>query len=384
MFHFRRFFPILLCLFLIVSTPVSAQDSKADKTKETKVTVPLVTDIENESAGDFLDIRLDDLQKQAFDAYNKADYKMAAEYYLTLLKYNIRDSVSIYNLACCYGLMGNANLAAKYLERAVKAGFIDMGQITQDPDFDKVKGKPAFDDVLKNLETVMAEKEKEMGTVIQVDSQAFFQCRVHLPANYDPNKAYPLIVGLHGLGSNTERFITLWKKFGNPDFIYATPQAPYAFAGGSEIGYSWMTRGPEADKIEDKSTQMSEDYIEKVVVNLHKKFKVGDTYLMGFSQGAGFTYQAGIKHYELFKGIICFGGWLNTEWIGEDAIIKAKGLRVFIAHGTNDRVVNFEAGTKARDYLKSNGYNVTFYQFDGGHEVPADALKAVEKWMQEK
>jgi len=368
---FIRFIPIIFLISLIISQ--SAYSAETKDVDSINIYDPI--------AGDFLDVNLEELSKSAFDAYNAADYEKAAKYYLALLKYDIGDSASIYNLACCYGLLGDEKLAAKYLERAVKSGFEDIGHIKQDPDFDKVRGKTEFDNVVNGLESIIAEKEKELGKTVFIDAPALFKCYVHLPENYDPEKKYPLVVGLHGYGSNPERFITLWKRFGNPDFIYATPQAPYPFGTGSELGYSWNTGGPEEEKIGDRSTEMAEEYITRVVMDLHKRYKVSDTYLMGFSQGCGFAYQAGIKHYELFKGLICFGGWLDPEWIGEDVINEAKGLRVFIAHGRNDRMVEFKAGTDARDYLKDHGYDVTFYEFDGAHQVPEDACRAMIEWM---
>jgi phospholipase/carboxylesterase len=377
-----RALPYVLCLLVVISIIALAETPKNDKSKAKMDSVQPVSTIYDESAGDFLDTNLDDLQKAAFDAYNKSEYEKAAEGYLAYLKYDIRDSASIYNLACCYGLLGNDKLAADYLARAVRAGFTDFGHIKVDPDFDKVRDKDSFKEVLKDIDTMLADEKKETGDVVLVESPSLLKCRVHLPENYDPKKSYPLVVGLHGFGSNPEQFIRIWRKFGLVDFILATPQGPYPVAQGSEIGYSWLTNDAESEKTAQKSMEISEDYVKNVVINLHKKYKVSDTYLLGFSQGAGLSYQAGIRNYELFKGIICFGGNLNTKWLGEEAFEKAKGLKVFIAHGTNDRVIGIDNAIKANDYLKSHGFDVTFYKFEGGHQVPEDATREVELWMQ--
>jgi predicted esterase len=293
------------------------------------------------------------------------------------------DGGSIYNLACCYGILGEAELAALYIERAYNAGFEDIGHMSWDPDFENVRGEDVFDDKLKTLFESAEEAEARLGDVLYFDSPVYFECRVYLPDNYDPNKTYTLVVGLHGFGSNHDRFITLWEKFADRELIYASPQAPYPFLVGNGIGYSWANWIPGHRWMSERATLMTENYIAHVVKNLQHKYKVSDTYLMGFSQGCAFTYQAGIKNHELFKGLICFGGWLDVDWIGEAAIEAAKDLRIFIVHGTEDRMVEFAAGEESRDHLEGLGYDVTFYEFDGAHTVPEEALQAAEAWMNE-
>jgi phospholipase/carboxylesterase len=194
---------------------------------------------------------------------------------------------------------------------------------------------------------------------------------------------YPLVVGLHGYGSNPDRFITLWERFAGHDFIYAVPRAPYPFLVGKWIGYSWAKGIPGHRLMSERATTMTERYIAGVVKNLCNQYSVSDVYLLGFSQGCAFTYQAGIKNHELFDGLICFGGWLDTDWISEEAISAANSLRIFIAHGTEDRMVEYESGIKARDCLEEHGYDVTFHEFDGAHSVPEEALQAAETWMKE-
>ena len=90
------------------------------------------------SAGDFLTDDLTKYVRQAQDYYREGKYKDAARYYLYVLKHNAGDFTSIYNLACCYALLDRGDLAGKYLELAVKAGFTDISFINSDPDFNQV------------------------------------------------------------------------------------------------------------------------------------------------------------------------------------------------------------------------------------------------------
>ncbi|MBN2207714.1 MAG: hypothetical protein JW759_00225 [Candidatus Coatesbacteria bacterium] len=335
-------------------------------------------------AGDFLDVDLKELEKQAREAYQAEKFEEAAALYLKLLSRNVPDGGSIYNLACCYGRLGRAELAAKHLERAYKAGFTDVGWMKNDPDFETVRENEQFKATIASLEEKAKEKEQGKGEAIYISASAEFRCRLKFPEGYDAEKTYPLLVGLHGYGSDPESFVGLWERFDNAQFIYAVPQAPYPYLRGNEQGYSWSAPLPDEDPASEQSKLQSEEYVANVVKYLKKQYKVGDTYLLGFSQGCGLAYTTGIKNHELFRGLICFGGWLSEDWLVKRAGIdlkKMNDLRIFIAHGSKDTMVKPEEGLKAKDILEKNGYKVAFYGFDGPHTVPKEALLEAQKWM---
>lgn len=344
------------------------------------------TDIYADNVDAFLDVDLKELEKQAREAYQAEEYEKAAELYLKLLRRNVTDGGNIYNLACCYGLLGKAEHAAKFLEKSFDAGFRNVGWMKNDPDFEKIKETEVFKTVIARLEEKVKEKEAGKGDTTYISASAEFRCRIKFPDGYDPNKAYPLLVGLHGYGSDPESFVGLYERFENPGFIYAVPQAPYPYLRGNEQGYSWSAPVPDENPASERSKLESEEYVAGLVRHLKNEYKVGDTYLLGFSQGCGMTYTTGIKNHELFKGLIGFGGWFSEEWLVEKAGIdlkKMNDLRIFVAHGTKDTLVKPEEGIKARDILKEHGYDVTFYEFDGAHTVPKEALLEVQKWMEE-
>jgi phospholipase/carboxylesterase len=146
-----------------------------------------------------------------------------------------------------------------------------------------------------------------------------------------------------------------------------------------------------------QASNLSESYILDLLKTLTKKYKINSIYLMGFSQGAIFTYQIGIRNPHCFKGIICLSGpglleplilpFSNkkiTDWLEEKNIAGAKRLRVFIGHGKNDKSPDYNMGLKSRDTLKKYGYDVTFYSFDGKHEIVKEELEHVINWLKKK
>jgi tetratricopeptide (TPR) repeat protein len=86
---------------------------------------------------------------EAHQAYNEKRYADAAGIYIVALQARRGDSNALYNLACCYGLLGHREQAVAFLEESWNAGFKDLNHIRNDPDFDKVKEAEAFQALLE-------------------------------------------------------------------------------------------------------------------------------------------------------------------------------------------------------------------------------------------
>jgi predicted esterase len=341
-----------------------------------------------EDVGNFLDFDISNYEKKANDAYRAGNYEKAAKYYIAFLRYNIKDVSSIYNLACCYGLLGEDELAVKNLKRAIRAGYKDIEHIKNDPDFDSVRESKLFRKFIDSISLEIKEEEDELGELIYIENSALFKCRIQLPEDYNNDKSYPLVLGLHGGGSSPDKFITLWKDFREPKFIYAATQAPYPYLSGNEIVYEWALWPTKDMEIMEKAKETLDKYIAEIVSDLEKRYNIKDVYLMGHSQGAIFTYTAGINNHHLFKGLIIlsgpglfkpiyspFMGLVYNYWKLEESIKAANDLRIFIAHSREDQVVKYELGLASKEVLTNYGYDVTFFDFEGGHIITPDVLE---------
>jgi predicted esterase len=171
------------------------------------------------------------------------------------------------------------------------------------------------------------------------------------------------------------------RGFEQRDFYLVVPRAPYPLPVRGATGYSWRVVGAESREVDATSWLMSEQDVVGVLAWLKGEHKVGPVYLLGISQGAALALTAGIRFHDQVEGVIGFGSWLDRAQVSTEALEAAKGLRVFLAHGTEDKVIPISTGMAARDRLKAAGYDVTFREFKGGHVLDAGALKAAEKWM---
>jgi phospholipase/carboxylesterase len=218
---------------------------------------------------------------------------------------------------------------------------------------------------------------------LHLEGGALFKCLVGLPYDYDPDSgsSYPLVVGLHGYGSNAEHFFIAGKLFAREGIIYAVPQAPYPVQTSGGAGYSWSLRNTNDDEASERSAALTIDYILEVVGSLKAQYPVSDVYLFGFSQGGAYTYLTGMENPDLFSGLIAFGSRFDPEWFLEETLTSASHLPVFIGHGERDAGIPIQDAQEARRILEAFDYKVTYHPFDGGHMIPVDALRVAVDWM---
>jgi len=345
---------------------------------------PLTIDPLEEGVTDFLDIDSQLFRTRARSFYDRGEYLEAARFYLAALRSNSEDAINIYNLACCYALLGEAELAAQNLSRALRIGLSDLSNIKEDPDFESVRDHPAFIKVSKGIDQL----ERDIGKTMYLKACKLIQCRIHLPEDFDPAKAYPLVIALHGSAGNAENMATLWRDLRYHDFILVAPEGAYprgfnpANAWGS---YSWEITTRDLN-LWRRGDPLTIDYIVETANYISKKFQITDVYLFGFSQGVAYAYTAAIQHPELFRGVVCFAGILPDpqlpySLLSADQIAASNQLRVFIAHGLRDRAIDISRSHKARDLLEEYGYDVTFKSFNAGHSIGTAALHKAEKWI---
>jgi predicted esterase len=95
----------------------------------------------------------------------------------------------------------------------------------------------------------------------------------------------------------------------------------------------------------------------------------------GFSDGASYAISLGLANGDLFTRVVAFspGFYVGGAVQGRP--------RFFISHGSSDEVLPIDRCSRVIvPRLKKQGYDVTFREFDGGHEVPPDVAMAGFRW----
>jgi len=98
--------------------------------------------------------------------------------------------------------------------------------------------------------------------------------------------------------------------------------------------------------------------------------------LGGFSDGASYAISLGLANGDLFPRIAAFspGFVISADPHGKP--------RFFISHGTADQILPIDQCSRVIvPRLRSAGYDVTFREFEGRHELPADVATAGLTWI---
>jgi len=223
---------------------------------------------------------------------------------------------------------------------------------------------------------------------IRIINQAIFNCEIQLPENYSVKENYPMLIALHGGGGSYESFSEIWAHFENPHFILATPEAPYRWLLNDRIGYDWSAWPSGDTSYMKEAVVLTSKYMNTIIHRLVSKYKVENVYLLGFSQGSIIAQIAGIHNHDLLKGIIILSGpelyhpdKSEIVWPAEQSTLNAKLLRIFIAHGKDDAVVNPELARKSFKQYTRYGFDVTLFEFEGGHEISKTEMREVQNWI---
>jgi phospholipase/carboxylesterase len=204
---------------------------------------------------------------------------------------------------------------------------------------------------------------------------------VQMPAQ---QSAHPqIIVLMHGYGSDEQDMFGLRNVLpGN--YIIIAVRAPYSLPGG---GYQWFEKEVVNGKYNGRRKDLDNSIalVVKFLGEAEGKYKVSpkDVYLMGFSQGAIMSYEVGLTHPSLVKGIGVLSGMLFPSvkpMIKNDAALKQ--LRIFVSHGTADDRLAFTDGKAGVEYLQGLGLRPEFHQYPGmGHTISKEVIADLVKWL---
>lgn len=184
---------------------------------------------------------------------------------------------------------------------------------------------------------------------------------LQLPKN-TMQTSLPLLVMLHGATQNAE---DMFWYLGN-----AHEEAGVAVLAPNSRDTTWDAIGGSFGEDVTHLNRALARVFEMVAID-PSRIAIG-----GFSDGASYALSLGMINGDLFSSVVAFSpGFVISG--------TAHGKpRMFISHGTHDHILPIDrCGRRIAAGLISRGYDVTFREFDGDHEIPADVSREGLKWM---
>ena len=203
------------------------------------------------------------------------------------------------------------------------------------------------------------------------------------PNGAELDGSYPLVVLMHGFGANMHDLASLSSAIDNEGYVYAFPNAPYRMNfGGGQYGYSWLANrdgveqpAPGAPDLDTRLGQFFDEVMEQT------NTKPGNIVLGGFSQGGGQTLRYGLPRPDIFKGLIVLSGAFRDHEAVQQTLPAERTQPIFVAHGTNDHVVDLDVAHRTRKFLEDNGYTPDYHEYPMAHEIPLPVIQDLTPWL---
>lgn len=184
---------------------------------------------------------------------------------------------------------------------------------------------------------------------------------LYVPKSYKAGVPMPLLMMLHGFGGTAQgvRYtFPLADEFG---VIVIAPESRGLTWGQSAPGFDADVR-----------------YLGPAYRSVAGLLDVDPAHvaLGGISDGAGYALSMGLAYGDTFNHLMVFAGGLMIPYR------KQGKPRIFFAHGVNDTQMPIDqTSRKFGPQLKTEGYDVTSREFDGGHGVPVPIVREAFEWF---
>lgn len=191
---------------------------------------------------------------------------------------------------------------------------------------------------------------------------------LYVPEYYTPERAWPLVMALHGGSGNGRNFLWSWLR--DARSLGAVLVAPTA------IGNTWALMGEDVDS----------PNLARILEWVFSRWNIDRTKLLltGMSDGGTFCYVSGLESASPFTHLAPVAATFHPM-IAEMADAKrVKGLPVFLVHGRMDWMFPVQVARQARDALSAAGANVRYRELDDlSHCYPREMNGPMLRWLAE-
>jgi phospholipase/carboxylesterase len=199
------------------------------------------------------------------------------------------------------------------------------------------------------------------------------------PAAGDPEG---LLVLHHGRGADEEDLLGLANVLDPERRLHVvTPRGPLRLPGWP--GYHWYVVPrvgyPDPDTFSAAYTALADFHDE---LRQRTGLPPDRTVLGGFSMGSVMSYSLGLAaERPAPAGILAFSGFIPIVDGWEPSLADRQSLRVFIAHGRQDPIMDVEFARRARELLEGGGLDVEYHESDVGHQIDPAHVPAAVEWL---
>jgi phospholipase/carboxylesterase len=190
---------------------------------------------------------------------------------------------------------------------------------------------------------------------------------LYVPEYYTPDRAWPLVMALHGGSGHGRGFLWSWlrdaRSFG------AIVVAPTA------IGGTWALMGEDVDS----------PNLARILEAVQARWNIDPTKLLltGMSDGGTFCYVSGLESASPFTHLAPVAATFHPLMAEMADAERLRGLPVYLVHGQLDWMFPVQVARQTRKLLSVAGADVTYRELDDlSHTYPREINAAILAWLQ--
>jgi phospholipase/carboxylesterase len=189
---------------------------------------------------------------------------------------------------------------------------------------------------------------------------------LYVPEDYDPARAYPLVMALHGGSGHGRLFLWSWlREARSRGVILVAPTA---------IGDTWSLMEPQVDS----------DNLVRVLAEIAQRWHIDRTRLLltGMSDGGTFTLLSGLDDGSPFTHLAPVAASFHPLLLTMTDPRRVKGLPVYLVHGALDWMFPVANARTAQRALAMAGAKVIYREIaDLSHAYPREENSGMLDWF---
>jgi phospholipase/carboxylesterase len=189
---------------------------------------------------------------------------------------------------------------------------------------------------------------------------------LYVPEYYTPDRAWPLVMALHGGSGNGRGFLWSWLRDARSHgAIVVAPTA---------TGSTWALMGEDTDT----------PNLARILGSVQARWNIDPTRLLltGMSDGGTFCYVTGLESASPFTHLAPVAATFHPLMAETADAERLRGLPVYLVHGKLDWMFPVQVARQTQQALSAAGAEVTYRELDDlSHAYPREMNAPILNWL---
>lgn len=188
---------------------------------------------------------------------------------------------------------------------------------------------------------------------------------LYVPTGYDKEKKSPLMIALHGLGSNPQQIMRYRGLTDQAEKYGYIAAAPYGYNSSGWYG----AKGSKSPKSNPENLgELSEKDVMNVLDIVRKEFTIDERriYLAGHSMGGGGAIHLALKYPDIWAGLAPIAPAIFRP---ATDVAKIKHIPIILIQGDQDKLVPVASVRRWAEQMKKLDMKYEYLEIAGGDHI---------------